>query len=105
LTSLLCERGAAAAEDEERIAGIAQLHCCVKDAFVETADKAVFSRVQHKCPTTGCPCPRASGFGQEEQSRADRSRHRLRITPNMWQGAVRLLHAHAGERAHRADNI
>src|SRR5437899_9328451 len=59
------QRSASASEDEQRAIRINQLCCCIEDALVETADKAVLSRAQDKCPaTTGC-CPAQSfRFGQ-----------------------------------------
>ena len=44
-------------------------------------------------------------FGQQEKRAADRLRHRLGIAANARKGPVRLLHPHAGKRAHGADDV
>ena len=96
--------GAAAAQNEEQVAGFERGFRSFDKTLVEAADKSVLGRTENERPAPSCQ-QRLGWRRHKKKGGTDRRRHRFRITADAGKRTLCFLHAHAGERAHRANDV
>ena len=100
------ERGAACAEDEQRRIRRQPGGGGLQQALIEPADEPVLAGEQHDAAAFGGGGGGGvTGAGGQQPRGAHRGGHRFGVAADPRQRALRLLHAHAGERAHGADHV
>ena len=88
--------GAAAAQNEEQVAGFERGFRSFDKTLVKAADKSVLSRAENEGPAP--PCQQRLGWRRhKKKGGTDRRRHGFRITADTGKRTLCFLHTHAGE--------